>query len=404
MRAVALIRRNPVTLGVLVALIAVWVIAIPTGPHGPFSPPAAGLNPSAIAHRHWWAPLTSIVVAGGVVQFVVSLVATVIGVGLAERWMGWRRTLVAFLVTGIAAGLLGLGFELAGAAVGEFWSSSVRGILTLDPLTPIAGTLAWASAWAGPVERRRARTLLLGVAAALLLYSGQPADLYLLVAVGLGIGFGMLQRRDRGPAWPASRHETRSLLALVTALLAVGPLLTLLSVGRYGVLSPLGIALTDVTPRVAGPGCVAGHSAPDCVGELVRLPLHGVASTLVSLLPLVVLLVGARGLLRGRRAAVVLLAVVTVGQGLLSAWYFGLLPAIGAPWLVPLAPQRYWELSLWLVVSTIVPVAYAVVLLARRHAFPVRLPRRMAAGALVMIAASFLVPEAAFVLAGGALR
>jgi lysylphosphatidylglycerol synthetase-like protein (DUF2156 family) len=393
-----------VTLGVLVALLVVWVIAIPTGPRGPFSPPAAGLDVAALAHRHWWTLFTSMLVAGGVAQFVLSIAATVVGVGLAERWMGWRRTLLAFLVTGVAAGALGLGLELAGAAVGEFWSSSVRGILTLDPLTPIAGTLAWASAWAGPIERRRARTLLLGVAATLLLYSGQPADLYLLVAVGLGTAIGALSRRDRAPAWPASRHETRGLLAIVTVLLAVGPLLTAVSVGRYGVLSPLGIALTDLSPRVAGPGCAAGHVAPDCVGELTRLPLHGVGSTLVSLLPLVVLLIGARGLLRGRRAAVTVLAAVATAQSLLSAWYFGLLPVIGSRYVAPLAPQRYWELSLWLVVSTIVPLAYTVVLLVRRRAFPVRLSRTITFRAVVAVVASFVVPEAVFVAVGGAIR
>jgi lysylphosphatidylglycerol synthetase-like protein (DUF2156 family) len=402
--ALRLIRRHPATLGVLVALVAVWIVALATGPNGPFSPPAAGLDLSSLQHRRWWVLFTSMLVAGGAVQFVLSLAATVVGVALAERWMGWRRTLIAFVVTGVAAGALGLGFEFAGAAVHEFWSSSVRGILTLDPLTPIAGTLAWASAWARPVERRRVRTILLGTASALLLYSGQPADLYLLVAVGIGIAAGVVQRRDREPTAPATRHETRSLLAVVTVLLAIGPLLTALSVGRYGVLSPLGIAVTDITPRAAGPSCVAGHIAPDCVGELTRLPLHGVASTIVALLPLVLLLIGARGLLRGRRVAVVFLAATGVAQSALAAWYFGLLPAIGSRYVIPLAPQRYWELSLWLVVSTMVPLAFALVLLLRRAAFPVRLPRRAAIGAIVGVAASFLVPEAGFVVVGMAVR
>ncbi|GMA93610.1 hypothetical protein GCM10025881_04340 [Pseudolysinimonas kribbensis] len=144
------IRRHPATLLVVVALLAVWVIAIPTGPRGPFSPPAAGLNPDALEDHHWWTILTSMLVAGGVAQFAISMVAAIVGVGLAERWMGSWRTLVAFVATGVVAGALGLGLELLGAAVHEFWSSSVRGLLTVDPLTPILGTLAWASAWAAP--------------------------------------------------------------------------------------------------------------------------------------------------------------------------------------------------------------------------------------------------------------
>lgn len=403
-RAAAVVRRYPATLVLLVALVAVWIIAIPTGPEGPFSPPVAGLNAENLAHQRWWVLFTSLVAAGGVVQFILSIVAAVVGVGLAERWMGWRRTLIAFVVTGVLAGGLGLGLELLGSTVGEFWSSSVRGIFTLDPLTPIAGTIAWATAWAGPVERRRARTLLVGIGATLLLYSGQPADLYLLVAVGLGIGFGALARRERSPQWPATRHETRSLLAIITVLLAVGPLLTLLSVDRYGLLSPLGIALTDPTPHPVADHCVAGDIAPDCIGQLTRFPGHTVATALVSLLPLVLFVIAARGLERGRRAAVVLLVTLSLVQGAASAWYYGVVPVSGDPYTVPLAPQRYWEVSLWLVVSTLVPLVYALVLVLRRRAFPVQMTRTGVIGAVGAMAASFLLPAGGFVLAAHAIR
>lgn len=403
-RVVGVIRRYPATFALLVALAAVWIVAIPTGPEGPFSPPAAGLNAENLAHQHWWVLFTSLIAAGGVVQFVLSIVAAVVVVGLAERWMGWRRTLIAFVVTGVLAGGLGLGLELLGSTVGEFWSSSVRGVVTLDPLTPIAGTLAWASAWAGPVERRRARTLLVGIGATLLLYSGQPADLYLLVAVGLGVGFGALSRRERSPRWPATRHETRSLLSTVTVLLAVGPLLTLLSVDRYGLLSPLGIALTDPTTHPVVVHCVAGDIAPDCIGQLTSLPGHSISTALVSLLPLVLFVIAARGLALGRRAAVVILVVLSVVQGAASAWYYGVVPVSGDPYTVPLAPQRYWEVSLWLVVSTLVPLAYALVLVLRRNAFPVQMTRTGVIGAVGAMAASFVLPAGGFVLAAHAIR
>jgi hypothetical protein len=67
-------------------------------------------------------------------------VATLVAVGTAERLMGSRRTAIAFVATGLLASVVGVGLVALGVQVHEFWSTSVHGIVTLDPLTPIAGT------------------------------------------------------------------------------------------------------------------------------------------------------------------------------------------------------------------------------------------------------------------------
>jgi phosphatidylglycerol lysyltransferase len=399
--------QSPVTISIVVVLLVVWVVALTTGAKGPFAPSFIGVNPGAFAQRQWWALLSSIVDAGTIVQLIIAIIATVVAVGLAERLMGSWRTLVAFVVTGVTASALGVGLVFLGLQLHEFWSTSVHGVITLDPLTPIAGTLAWASAWAGPLWRRRIRTTLIAVSAALLLYSGQPADLYLMVAVGLGIGIGRLTHR---PAvrefWTGSRHESRTLLALATAILAVGPVLTLLSATRYGVLSPLGIAVTDATPSGVGHaiGCVAGRVSPGCFDQLGDLRFHSVGGTLVSLLPLVLMLICARGLLAGRRAALVVLVVLLTAESLLSAWYFGVLPASGTRYVIPLAPQRYGELALWLVVSTLVPLVFAILLLTRAKLFPVRAAPSAILRYVVGLVVAVVVPGALYLSVGWALR
>lgn len=395
------------TTGIVAALVIVGVISIALGHRGALSTSLDGVGPSDLGERHWWALLTSTLAAGSVLQFVLAIVAAVFGLGLAERLMGSRRTLIAFLVTGVLATALGIGLELLGAALGEFWSSSVRGLVTLDPLTPIAGTVAWASAWAPPFWRRRLRVVLVAGAVALLLYSGEPADLYLLVAIGIGALAGRLQHPGGALRfWRGSRHETRSLLALVNAILAVGPLLTLVSATRYGVLSPLGIAITDAAPQgVRHPAaCVAARLGPDCVGELTRMHLGGVGTTLVALLPLLLMLVASWGLLAGRRAAVWVLAGLGVAESLLSAWYFGILPASGTATAVAPRPHHYAELGLWLVVSTLIPLVDAVVLIAFRRLFPVRMTRRARRGYLLALVGSVLVPSALYLVIGWALR
>lgn len=401
------VAQRPVTISVVVLLISVWIVALTSGTNGPFAPSFIGVGLQQFSQRHWWALVSSLVDAGTVVQLIVAILATLVAVGAAERLMGSWRTLLAFFVTGVVASAVGVGLVLLGLQMHEFWSTSVHGVVTLDPLTPIAGSLAWASAWAGPLWRRRIRTTLVAVSAALLLYSGQPADLYLLVAVGLGVGIGRLTHRPVArELWSGSRHESRTLLALTTAILAIGPVLTLLSATRYGVLSPLGIAVTDATPSGVGHaiGCVAGRVSAGCFDQLGELRFHSVGGTLVSLLPLVVMLICARGLLAGRRAALIVLVVLLAAESLLSAWYFGVLPASGAPYRVPLAPQRYSELALWLIVSTLLPLGFAVLLVARSKLFPVRTPwsaiRRYVAGLVLAV----LLPSALYLGVGWMLR
>ncbi|MEO6533253.1 MAG: DUF2156 domain-containing protein [Pseudolysinimonas sp.] len=404
----SLLRRaasRPVTISIVVVLIGVWIVAL-AGPRGLFAPSLIGVDPRMFAQRHWWSLLSSLVDAGTIVQLVISIVAAVVAVGWAERLMGSWSTIIAFLVTGVVASALGVGLVLLGVQLHEFWSTSVHGVVTLDPLTAIAGTSAWASAWATPLWRRRIRTILIAASVALLLYSGQPADLYLMVAVGLGIGFGRLTHRPASTTFlGGSAHETRTLLALTTVILAVGPVLTLLSATRYGVLSPLGVAVTDATPSGVGHaiGCVAGRVTAGCFDQLGDLRLHSVGGTLVSLLPLVLMVICARGLLAGRRAALVVLVALLAAESLLSAWYFGVLPASGAPYLLPLAPQRYGELALWLVVSTLAPLAFAVVLLARARVFPIRTPAIAIRRYLAGLGLAVLVPTAVYLGVGSML-
>ncbi|MEP6843456.1 MAG: DUF2156 domain-containing protein, partial [Pseudolysinimonas sp.] len=399
--------RQPVTVSIVVLLILVWAVALGSGPHGPFAPSFIGVDPRILVQRRWWSLLSSLVDAGTIVQLVIAVIAAIVGVGAAERLMGSWRALLAFVVTGVVASALGVGLVVVGAYFHEFWSMSVHGVITLDPLTPIAGTLAWSSAWATPLWRRRFRTILIAASVALLLYSGQPADLFLVVAVGLGIGLGRLGHRPSTPEfWSGSRHETRTLLALTTVILAVGPVLTLLSTTRYGVLSPLGIAVTDATPSGVGHaiGCVAGRVSSGCFDQLADLRFHSVGGALVALLPLVLMVICARGLQAGRRAALVVLVTLLVAESLLSAWYFGVLPAWGSRYLIPLAPQRYGELAVWLVVSTLAPLGFAVFLLFHARSFPVRTAGWAIRRYVVGLAAAVVIPSALFLGVGWLLR
>ncbi len=310
-------------------------------------------------------------IAASVVELMLVVIATVFAVGVSERAMGGVRTLLAFVVTGAAGTAIGVLVQEVGFAAGEYWAREVTRITTFDPFTPIVGTIATASAFLSPVWRRRVRTVLLAGALAFLLYSGRPADLYLVLALGVGLGLGALlaHRRPQPAPWRTSARETRVQLALVATVLAVGPLIAVLSGGRYGLLSPLGLSEAGGFAPT-GSGC--GPFAPDQICLTMPSVPEGAqfGRLLLTALPLVLLLVAARGLATGRRAAVWIVAGLAVGAGALAFWYFAFVPLTRAD--ESRLPAGSPELIAWTVLDGLVPLALATILILQRRAFPVR--------------------------------
>jgi len=329
---------------------------------------------AVVERGHWWTTATAAFLTDGPVELVVSLVAILVLVGVAERLMGWWRTLLGFVLTGTVGSLLGIAVQAQGLVDGELWSHGVRGIATADPLTAVAGVLALSSAWAGVLWRRRIRVVLAVVVLVFLLYSGQPSDLYRLLAIiAGGVAGGVLHRPAGGARWQrSSHHEVRVILAAVVAILGTGPVIALLSRSRYGPLAP--IALLFVDDRVPGDAistrCLSSDFTHDCLQEIMLARIGGgVGPILLSVAPLLALLVAAYGLARGRRFAVWLAVAVNALLAVLSAYAFGMLvhrdmvsPRLSA------SPSAHPEAVAALVASVMLPLGSAIVLvLMRRH-------------------------------------
>jgi phosphatidylglycerol lysyltransferase len=401
--------RQPFALGYALALL---LAALVTGPVGG---PSRALRlllgtgyESVIDNGHWWSPVTSVFFVDNGAELVLALAAAVLVLGFAERLMGTRRTVVAFFATAILGAGVGILAQYAGVAAGELWSRGVSELWALDPFTPIFGAIMAASGFAGPLWRRRIRVLTLSAAVVLVLYSGQPSDLYRLLAALAGLGLGVLIRPHRiDLSWRrSSDHETRTLLAAVIGVLAVGPLITIFSGSRLGVLAPLGLLLSQDVPSVGDfvDRCLLGNITPQCVHDLTLERIGGVGPVLVSLLPLLTLLVAAFGLVRGRRFAAWLAIVVNAGLAALGAWYYGLLPISGQPYVSPWHTARYWEVALVLLVSVLVPAATAAVLAANLSHFPVRSRPGLRRRFVATVALAFLALAALYVGGGWLLR
>ncbi|MBM7472034.1 bifunctional lysylphosphatidylglycerol flippase/synthetase MprF [Subtercola frigoramans] len=333
---------------------------------------------SVVTQHHWFAPVTSVLIGARALHIVVLLPLILVVLGAAERLMGTWRTIVVYLSVAILGGILGVLVEGIGLWLGLIAAEQVRSQATIDPVIPIVGTIMAASAFTGPLLRRRIR--LLGFAGLLMfvLYSGEPRDLYRVIAAVAGLIIGSLwtRRVNRTPATRlnltrSSHRERRSLLAALVAITAVGPLITIITPSGFGPLQPLGLLFRDTLGSVAGAAdCAAVGYSDACADSFSLARLDGPGPVLVTVLPLVVLVIAAIGILRGRRVALWLAVSVNVFLSVLGIAYYGVLPALGANTFFDLSNGQFDQYSISVIISIALPLVIAALLIVNLRIFP----------------------------------
>jgi len=376
-----LFRRNPVTLAIL--LITALFAVLGRGFRGPSLELqlaiGTGFKQVVDGHR-WWTPLTSVFLSSGGITLALALICIVLVIGPAERLLGSARTALAFVVTAVSGAVVGIVAQGIGTLVGELWSKRVSEVVTLDPLTAAAGTIMAASAFAGPLWRRRIRVITSVTVLVFVLYAGDPSDLYRSLAALAGFGLGVaLRSGEVAIRWQrSSHHETRVLLSAVVALTAIGPAITIFSKIRLGALAPLGLLLTDT--RAGGvrtvDECRAANITRQCLHDMTLERISGVGPVLLTILPLLTLLVAAFGIARGRRFAALLAASVNAVLAGLAAWFYGFLPLFGPNFITRTYSTHYWEVTLSLAASVAVPLLIAVVILVNLKHLTLRSSQR----------------------------
>jgi lysylphosphatidylglycerol synthetase-like protein (DUF2156 family) len=348
-----------------------------------------------------YGPFRIFAASTGAVALLTTIAGVVVLVGAAERLMGSWRTALAFVVTtvvGTAAGALTAfvdadGRDLAGLLLGR--------ATAFDPWTAIVGTIVTASAFAGPLWRRRIRVNALAVVAALLLYAGHASDLYAVLAAGAGWVLGeLLRRTPKRGGWVRSSHrETRVLLGTVVLVSAIGPVVALVSRARVGLLAPIA-AVLGTGPVTPVSGCGTDGASAECLRALLAYRATDPWTLLLAVAPLLVLVVGGLGLFRGSRFAVWLVVAVDLVTAVAAAVTYGVLPA-RAGGLQGTADEFVTALSVG--ASIVVPLATAAVLVLRRRSFTV-LPsrRRVVAFAVTVVAAVAVVVGTVAVFAASA--
>ncbi len=329
-----------------------------------------------------------------------TLLAVIIGLAWSERRMGHVRTLGVFAAVTLLGVILGLSAQALGLVSNLYGAQAGRSHHVFDPTIAVAGTIMAASAYARPLLRRRVRIVGFAVLAVLVLYAGSPADQYRLGAGVVGVlGGVLLARRAFGlRRLRASRREARTLLAAVVVVTALGPVVSILAPRSTGVLDPLGSLFRDDLhdPAFVTAHCETGDLTRQCLDALALTRLDGPGAVLVTILPLVALLLAARGIHRGRRVGLYLAIALNAMFAVLAAVYYGFLPLIASSEYTRFQSAAAEQYGAFDLVATLVPAGLAIVLLLARPLFPPPNTGHPAARFLILSVLTFVGTAAVF--------
>jgi lysylphosphatidylglycerol synthetase-like protein (DUF2156 family) len=387
------VRRTPVTVTLVLLLTTTLVTGLP-----PAGPPgvAAGVG------RPVWTLLLSGVRTADAVAYVAVATLVVGLVGPVERRLGSRATLVGLVAGQVVGTATGLAAIAVLRGTGDVWARELAATAVVGPLPGVLALAGFASMRMSAPWRRRLRLSVSIGLGALLLYSGTTGDVFRLSGWLVGLAVGSLAARPEEPrtAVHPSRREGRALVALLVAVTALGPLVAAVSRtpdGPWSVLSHLFVSAPP-SPGVLRAVCGPGGDLADCRVLEARARLTGHGPALLSVLPVLLQLVFAEGLRRGRRAAWVGAVAFSTVLTAVGAAIVVLVLRTPADSLELLAARPRSLPAVSVAAPLVAPLAVLVVLLVTGRRFGVRAApgsvRRWtltAAAALALLAFGYVV-------------
>ncbi len=402
-RGARLVRRAPVTMALFALL---WVIGALTGSlsGGPAAAlrGAVGVGVPSLAAGHWWTVLSGALWCAGPISYLAASVLLLGLVAPAENRIGSRRTAVLLVACQAVGSAVGVALVAVTAAIGGDWVRRLATDLAVGPSTAAVGVVLATSCRFGALWRRRVRVGLLVVLIMLALYSGSLQDILRLLGgvTGLLLGPTVLGRPRPRPRLAVSGPEARTLVALVVAASAVGPLVAALTGTSIGPLSVLRFLVLPPPPDPAAVAavCVDPANAEDCLSLQYRLRLGGVGPAIMSVLPVFVLLVLADGLRRGRRFAWFAATGLNLGFALLGVVLAVLTASTPAERLVAFGGAADRQFYTGVVTSVAQPLLIVALLMVTRGRFLVRAPAAAYRGPALLVAAVLFGVSAIYVL------
>lgn len=401
-------RRVPFSIALAVVILVTSIItgtAVGTASDATAQAWAAGVI-TTVDGAQWWTVVTALFIPFDPFQLVFGVILAFLLLGIAERRMGTWRAIVAFVVTGVLGVALGTWLQWFGSLYGEWWATGTAADLTLDPLTGIVGALITATAFMGVLWRRRIRVVTFAFILVFVLYDGDSSNVYRLIAAIVGLFLGALLTRDASTlrARRSSHAETRTLVAAIVAVTALGPIVAFVNRTE---LTPFGFGTylydddpVDIDVVISQCSAAASAVSDECLKQLAILSSQGFGMFLLSFVPVLLLLLAAWGLRIGRRFARWLAIAVNVAILLFARTAFDVTVTTAdvedGTWSV----FDIGELIVWALAVLALPIAIIVMLIVTRRHFQIRAPRRAFVRFVVTVVGSFVVLAAVYYAIG----
>lgn len=373
LRGLATVRSLPLTLALVVVL---WVLALATGsvlngpPEALLEQVGLGL---AVEPGPWWSVFTSTFFGSSLLDYLACTAAILLGVGIAERVMGPWLALAAFIAGSALSALVLVALVAFGTDNSDQWLSFLGGEYAVGAYGGAAAALGFSTAALDSLWRRRLRTWLLAAALMFALFVGVAQTLQALAGAVIGIVAGwaahsVVLRKSGGSFNASSLRETRFLVGTVVGVFALGPLLTQLTgTWEVGPLSVVSEVMLQASPDVDEVQEACRNEA-NCVALQNIVGVRSFGAAILTVIPVLLLLVCAEGLRRGRRLAYRLTLIIQVY--LAAVTVLAIVQYISDP-DVTMGDDDFGYLLLYVVPALLAPIIIVALLLANRHRFRV---------------------------------
>jgi phosphatidylglycerol lysyltransferase len=369
----------------------------------------AGVSGPGLRAGNWWSLFTSLFFATNPLAYVSASLMILVLLGLAERKLGTAAAVALFLGGQFGAVTVFLLITQLAGYVGDGWLDLMADDILIGPYPAVLAAGLAATGRLPVLWQRRLRTGVLSISLLLVLYIGHAETVIGLIGAVLGLLAGWWVQGDQGHLHRhrSTGREARNLLALTVAVFAVGPILTGIARAPTGPLALLRDVVLNPMPTLSQLAVNCGTTVEASCLEAGRAGFAGPFGLALAVVPVVLLLICADGMRRGRRLALNIAIAIQLAVTALAAVYLALFALVPSRPRGPSAPPMGSAFA-HVLPLVCVPLLLAVLLWLNRRQFRVqtapaarRLLALVVGGSWLVLAAAYAV---AWLWAGGLTR